>query len=378
MVLQNEFRTWQRRDSHAQAYTTLRSKTAQAIARALQISDPQQAPRCLACHSDNVPATRQGKNFALADGVGCEACHGGAKGWVGTHSRGWATRAENVRAGMYPTHEADARAHLCLSCHQSNAERSVDHSMIAAGHPRLVFELDTYTLSQPAHFRIDADYQARKPGTSSFDLWRSGQLYAASTALRQLSSHLSQPEHPTPEFSLFECAVCHQPMDGTLTSGNRISTGTPRPQTAHLLMVQALAEALAPASAAALESSTQALQQAASKGRSQLLTASRRALEVVGAVADATSVTQPSTQSMDGLLASLLRLGNQGAFSDYTAAEQAVTAVAMAGSFATVSKAAGWQAQLDRLYALIDSESSFNAQRLKQQFGQITALAGDN
>src|SRR5690606_27638381 len=109
----------------------------------------------LGCHATFVPAEKRGKRFALSDGVGCESCHGPASRWLGQHVTGEASRAENIAVGMYPTEEPAARAELCLTCHLGTADRFASHRLMGAGHPRLSFELDTFTRIQPAHFRID-------------------------------------------------------------------------------------------------------------------------------------------------------------------------------------------------------------------------------
>ena len=44
------------------------------------------------------------------------------------------------------------RAHTCDRCHLGNAEKEVDHELIASGHPLLAFELDNYTESMPPHW----------------------------------------------------------------------------------------------------------------------------------------------------------------------------------------------------------------------------------
>ena len=53
------------------------------------------------------------------------------------------------------------RARLCLSCHFGDPLRFANHRIMGAGHPRMSFELDTFTALQPAHFKVDADYRKR-------------------------------------------------------------------------------------------------------------------------------------------------------------------------------------------------------------------------
>ena len=177
-VAQNEYITWSRKDKHAKAYTVLGEARSQRIARNLGLGDARTAAVCLDCHADNVPPERRGPQFQISDGVGCEACHGGAKSWLGVHISG-AKHADNLAAGMYPTDAPVARADKCLSCHGGDEKRFITHTIMGAGHPRIGFELDTYTAAEPAHFVIDKDYIARKGAAASdVRVWAVGQAVA--------------------------------------------------------------------------------------------------------------------------------------------------------------------------------------------------------
>jgi len=374
MVQQNEFITWSEDDAHSKAYEVLLSEKGQRIAGRLGISNPQADERCLSCHTDFVPPAARGEDYSMSDGVACESCHGGARGWIGTHSTGWSTRPQNVANGMYPTDQPEARAALCLSCHQSNGSRQVDHKMYGAGHPRLVFELDTYTLSQPAHFRVDADYRARKPdGVDSFLLWRAGQLQSARHQVENIRTHLSAPTRMMPEFSVFECFVCHQPMDGVNTGARKYAVGIPRLRSASLLMVQALADAFAPGDAPALETAREALEQA-SQGQGALGAALDQAQAVLSAIETNTSDAQPGAETLAKLLNSIVAMGAEGYFLDYTAAEQAVTATAMVIAVGQFEQASSMQAVLDQLYATIKSEDNFRHASLRDQFVKMKTI----
>src|ERR1700722_18952613 len=93
-VAQNEYITWSRKDKHAKAFTVLSEPRSQRIARNLGLADAKTAPLCLDCHAANVPPEMRGPQFQISDGVSCEACHGGARPWLGTHISG-ATHKDN-------------------------------------------------------------------------------------------------------------------------------------------------------------------------------------------------------------------------------------------------------------------------------------------
>lgn len=185
-VLQNEFVTWSTDDPHSGAYKALSSDRGKRIAKNLGIEDARQEKVCLDCHTDNVPKELQSKNFDIADGVGCESCHGGAVEWLGLHVSGFGEREDYLNAGIYPTEDPKARAKLCLSCHLSDPRKSITHRIMGAGHPRLAFELDTFTANQPAHYRIDADYKQRKQQSSGVKVWAVGQAMAAQITVEAL------------------------------------------------------------------------------------------------------------------------------------------------------------------------------------------------
>jgi hypothetical protein len=159
-VLQNEYITWSRMDRHARAYSVLLNDTSQEIARKLALPAPaHKSAVCLDCHAHNVAPARRGERFVLSDGVTCEACHAPAGRWIKRHVEPNATHTENVRNGLYPLADDVARAQLCLSCHFGTPQKFVTHKMMAAGHPRMSFELDTFLQIQPPHYRA-----GRQPG----------------------------------------------------------------------------------------------------------------------------------------------------------------------------------------------------------------------
>jgi len=209
-VRQDEYLLWQRKDRHAQAYTTLRSDRSRRIAANLGLGDATTAPMCLVCHADPVPAEQRGGRFQLSDGVGCETCHGASDRWFAPHTRGFASHKERLAAGLYPTWEPVARAELCLSCHQGDAKRPMTHAIMGAGHPPLLFELDTFGALQPAHYDVDADYAKRKGKPDSARLWAVGQVVAARDLVAGLAA--APADGLFPELVWFSCNACHHPM----------------------------------------------------------------------------------------------------------------------------------------------------------------------
>ncbi len=191
-VLLNEYVTWSHDDSHAKAYNMLKSERSRAIAAKLGLPNAYDAKICLDCHADNVPVATRGKEFNIADGVGCESCHGGAEKWIESHTMKTTSYEDNLKNGMFPTATLPSRAPLCLSCHVGNADKFATHRIMGAGHPRLSFELDTFQALQPPHHQIDKDYAARKPVYSRTAVWAYGQLEAARMQVRAGSAVLRE------------------------------------------------------------------------------------------------------------------------------------------------------------------------------------------
>ena len=144
-VLQNEYVTWSQFDPHSGAYRTLLDARSRRMAARLGIGPAEKAPQCLACHAEVVPAARRSPRHQLSDGVACESCHGPSSAWLPTHHQSpTATHADNLARGLVALERPTVRADTCTACHVGDATRYASHAMMAAGHPRLVFDLETY------------------------------------------------------------------------------------------------------------------------------------------------------------------------------------------------------------------------------------------
>ena len=224
-VPQNEYFIWSQKDKHAQAYAVLSNDRSKRIAKNLGLADATTAPLCLDCHADNVPPERRGPQFQLSDGVGCEACHGAAQTWLGTHLSGYDHKA-NLAAGMYPTDQPTARAVKCMGCHVGDHQRFATHTLMGAGHPPTPFELDTYTAIEPAHFVVDDSYVARKGRPNDMAIWAVGQAVAVKLRMDLILDSAHAPKGLNLELSLFDCQSCHHSMQ-ELQWRSRTSTGLP-------------------------------------------------------------------------------------------------------------------------------------------------------
>ena len=204
-VLQTEYSTWVSQDRHARATDVLANSVSQRMGRILGIGNPVQAPKCLVCHSLDVPSALRGRTFAT-EGVSCEACHGPATGWLGYHVTRDATHDESVKRGMYDTKDVVKRTETCLACHLGTPEKFVDHEMIAAGHPDLVFELEAFSAAMPRHWKDTAGPDAYR-AVRTFAV---GQLTHLRASLDRLARRVKGPIWP--EYAELDCFACHHSL----------------------------------------------------------------------------------------------------------------------------------------------------------------------
>ncbi len=353
-VTQNEYTQWKAHDPHAKAYAVLRGPLAKRIGEHLGIADVQKAGQCLDCHADNVPAAQRGPHFSLADGVGCESCHGGADRWLGVHVSGKAGHAENVAAGMVALEDPQVRAQVCTSCHVGTASKHVDHSLYASGHPRLNFELDTYTAAGANHYRVSDEYLKRKGRPDHAQTWAVGQAVAASLWLDGIADPVRFTAGIQPELAFFDCNSCHHAMSAprwTPRPELDMRTGVPRLNDASLLMLQVLAARIAPDLAASLSQQRQALYAASLQGATQTSQAAAALRRTVGQLT--TRLRQHDFRKVENI--ALLRALSEQPALDYVAAEQITLAASSLlaalddGSLDAATHKA-MQAVLDRLY----------------------------
>ena len=232
-------------DKHAKAYSVLYSPESKKILRNLDHLDPTADPqpyrdvRCLACHGDHrytvpVAKTPEEGGACLADGVGCEACHGAARGWLAEHTvRTWNktdTRTHRDTHGpaadhdgrMVNTSDMAVRAGICVDCHIGSPgaagmpARNMDHDMIASGHPRLTFEMSAFLANMPHHWD---DHVEKGRDDYAAQVWAVGQIASTQAALRLLAARARAAEAAAaagpsetarwPELSEYDCYTCH-------------------------------------------------------------------------------------------------------------------------------------------------------------------------
>ncbi len=372
----NEYRVWSRDDPHSGAYNVLRSDASRLMAEKLGLSSATTARVCLDCHADNVPSERRGEKFQISDGIGCEACHGGAERWIESHAEAGATHADNLARGMYPTDQPVARARLCMSCHVGTTGRFADHDIMAVGHPRMSFELETFTVNQPAHYHVDEDYLERKGNIRSVHMWATGMVMKARRQLDLIQSELFSGHGLFPELAFFDCHACHHPMNDSRMRENSLTAGLPpgvvRLDDSSSQMVLAIVSVLDPEAENRLKERVRALHRSTTQGSAPLRDSARRLDDMLSEMTDLISRHEYSDQDIQQIRRRLLERSAQGEYRDFTSAEQAFLAVE------TLSLELGDQERialsLDAWFESLSNEHDFDPGR----FAAVARQIGDN
>jgi len=381
-VKQNEFITWQNKDAHAKAYKTLLTERSKRIAKNLGLPNAFEAKICLDCHADNVAPEYRAKGFEISDGVGCEACHGGAVEWLGMHVSGKSDHAANVKAGLFPTEEPLARAKLCLSCHFGDSDRFITHRIMGAGHPRLSFSLDTFTAVQPAHYIVDADYKRRKATADHVKVWAVGEIVAVNSLLDALTDPKRNQDGIFPELVFFDCHACHHPMSNVRWEPREsagIGPGIPRLSDANLIMMSVLLDHMDPSIAVDYKARVKALHQASLKGHEATLAAAKNLKALTANLTTRVAGMDFKPADMRALLAGVIGHGLRGEYVDYAAAEQATMALAaIIDAMKDASILSSTQHQsllrvLDKCYDAVEKDEAFEPKKFLEALQTLEA-----
>jgi hypothetical protein len=217
----SEYSTWAAYDKHARAFQVLYEDRSEWIVRNLYGPKAKKATEtelCLKCHAmRDGDTSKVGDRFQLADGVGCESCHGAAEKWLTRHYEAGfkeLSLEEKAKLGMRPTKDLAYRAKLCTECHVGTADKECNHDLLAAGHPRLNFEFAAYHAIYPKHWDPEEERRTRYPDLEA-RAWAVGQVVTARAALELLQARAkgaAEGKKPWPEFAEYDCYACHKDL----------------------------------------------------------------------------------------------------------------------------------------------------------------------
>jgi len=228
----DEFATWDHRDRHRLAFDALSTPRARQMEALLDMKPGEAATsrQCIACHAIDVTADSAGptlpdaisQHAAVAQGVGCEACHGRASLWIDRHwKKGeWSglqpplSDQKYDQYGMTNLRDPVRRTELCLSCHLGDIAcgKFVTHDMFAAGHPPLpAFEVESFLEQMPPHWR-------QAPPLSRTRSVALEGLVALRASVRLLADASRLPQHAghtdlvPGDFAIYDCTACHHEL----------------------------------------------------------------------------------------------------------------------------------------------------------------------
>lgn len=374
-VLRNEYVTWSHFDPHSGAYRTLRNEDSRRMAARLGIADATREPLCLDCHAENVAVTLRGPRFQLDDGVGCEACHGASERWIASHDdTPRVTHADNMTAGLVALERADVRAGVCAKCHVGSADRMAGHALMAAGHPRLTFELDTYselwrTSGGREHYRRDDDYARRKAESGSVAVWLAGLVEGADRTLA-IAGNERHSRGVFPDFALFNCYGCHRSMKlRRFRDTPGLAPGSVRVQDSALVMLAVVLDAVEPKRAQTLREATTRLHRAANEGMPALREAAAALRQEMPALRDWAADRRLAPAERDAVLAAILAAAERGEFPDYSAAEQAAMAVTLL--LATSGRAPDSDPRIEALFDDLRDDERYDPARFARILSRL-------
>jgi hypothetical protein len=385
VVRQDELRIWQDPSSpagaHSRAWRVLTEPRAKAIAARLGIGEAASAPMCLGCHATPAASGARGVRFQLSDGVGCESCHGAASAWLASHYAVGGTHSANVARGLVPLDDPRARAARCLDCHFGSQEegRFVDHRIMAAGHPRISFELDLFTTLQQ-HHNEDGDYVRRKRRSNGVATWAVGQAMALERSLTLFAAPGRGREGLFPEFYFFDCHSCHRPISDdprfepskAANPGRPIPSGTPPYNDENMIMLAAAARVAAPGQAPRFERDSRNFHAALTKDRPAALAAAAALKASARAVADDLSRGVTRAQVFE-IIETIAGNAISPRFTDYSGSVQAVMAVDTLFSSLGTAAPESIRADINLAYRAVRDPNAYDPREFRSSLGRAAA-----
>jgi len=287
------------------------------------------------------------------------------------------------------------RAGVCVDCHFGSAAdgQFVTHRIMAAGHPRLSFELDLFSSLQ-AHHQEDADYGWRKFGTASgrtdhVQMWAVGQATAIERSLTLFQSRRGT-EGIFPEFFFLDCHSCHRRIydqaqavrTGVDNPGRPIPEGMPPYNDENLIMLSAAARMASPALADQLAARTAAFHKAMATDRASAVQAAAQLSQTVAALKAAFASRGFSGADAFAMVDAIAARAVNARFTDYAGSQQAVMGVdtllgAMVSSGrVTIGAAAGIRVDIERAYAAVKDPNSYKPAEFQTALGSAVRAIG--
>ena len=395
-ILQNEYSTWIIQDKHSRAYQALTGDVGERMARILKLgAKAEEAPKCLACHALSPLPEQRGRAFEISEGVSCENCHGPASGWLGPHTTRTWPHEKSVALGMHDTRDVIHRTEKCLECHLGKKNKFVDHEMIAAGHPDLYFELDSFSAVMPRHWKVPRESEPGKPAEDPAWVgvreWSAGQAVQVRVAMERLiwrakNEHFDKKD-VWPEYSELSCFACHHALGPAKDSWRQEHAylgrrpGDPAWNSSRYAVFRLLAKQIDSANAQELDRQLLAVSDEMSRlnpDRNAVAAAASAAAPLAQRIAQRLATMQYDQAVTLRLLQRISDDAENIALADERAAEQA--AMALDSLYIAYSKdakpanAAEVRAAINALFQQLENPSSYSADQFASTLRRIRPL----
>ncbi|MDB5423423.1 MAG: hypothetical protein JWQ29_839, partial [Phenylobacterium sp.] len=259
----------------------------------------------------------------------------------------------------------------------------VTHQMMAAGHPRVNFELDLFSTLQQ-HYDQDADYRSRKSYAGGVKTWAVGQAMALDRALT-LYGEPSKTAGAFPELYFFDCHACHRQIfddpkarpSAQPNPGRGGQVGLVPFNDENMIMLAAAAKVTAPGLAGRLDADSKAFHAALARDRGESIRTAAKLAETSRALSSAFAARSFGKADTLAILDAVLNGEGARRYTDYTGAAQAVMAVdtllnALAASGqADRGAVARIRPELDRAYREVRDPNSFRPDAFRQSMQQV-------
>jgi hypothetical protein len=296
---------------------------------------------------------------------------------------------------MHDTRNVIHRTEKCLECHLGTKNKFVDHEMIAAGHPDLFFELDSFSAVMPRHWKSPRESEPGKPvedvAWAGVREWGAGQAVQLRAAMERLTWRAKNERFDKkdvwPEYSELSCVACHHALGPAKDSwrqehgyvGRR--PGDPAWNSSRYALFRLLAKQIDSANAQELDRQLLSVSDEMSKlypDRNAVASAASAAAPLAQRIAERLATMQYDRAVALRMLQRIPDDAENIALADERAAEQA--AMALDSLYIAYSKeakpayAAEVRAAINGLFQQLENPSSYNADQFASALRRIRTL----
>jgi hypothetical protein len=296
---------------------------------------------------------------------------------------------------MHDTRDVIRRAEKCLECHLGTRNKFVDHEMIAAGHPDLYFELDSFSAVMPRHWKVPRESEPGKPVEDvawvGVREWSAGQAVQLRAAMERLTWRAKSERYDKkdvwPEYSELSCFACHHALGPAKESWrqdhgyDRRRPGDPAWNSSRYAVLRLLAQQADSVNAQELERQLAGVSGEMSKlnpDRSTVTIAAARAAPVAQRIAERLATMQYDQATTLRMLQRISDDAENISLADERAAEQA--AMALDSLYIAYSRdakpanAAEVRSAINGLFQQLENPSAYNADQFASALRRIHAM----